>query len=189
MKPSFRRLLSVLWAVATLSGPAGAHDGPPYPVLVDESIAGWTVSVWADPDVGEGTFYYYVDAPLGRSPSDLCIEVIAQRSDPSSSQAPSVARGESQRAPARTPYQQVGRVIFTERGSWNTRFVLRDGDANDPPIGELACELDVTPPGLGPIELTWYAIPFIICVGLWLRMFLAQRRYDRAQSATTSTNP
>ena len=47
------RLLLAALAAALATSTAAAHDGPPYPILVDEALDGWTLSVWADPDVGE----------------------------------------------------------------------------------------------------------------------------------------
>src|SRR5215510_7571836 len=34
-----------------------AHEGPPYPIMVDKMIGPCLVSVWADPDVGIGTYF------------------------------------------------------------------------------------------------------------------------------------
>ncbi|MEZ6015987.1 MAG: hypothetical protein R3F49_12785 [Planctomycetota bacterium] len=159
MKPLIRGGL----AAALLVLPAAAHDGPPYPILVDEPVAGIEVSVWADPDVGEGTFYYYID----KAPGDVAIAVEATALDPSAV----VTRGESQLAPAHAPYQLIGTVAFTHRGPWRARFLVTAPSGT----GELVYDIDVTPPGLGPIELVWYAIPFLAAAALWLRIFLARK--------------
>ena len=60
--------------VLEAAAPAAAHDGPPFPLMLDEKAGPYTVSVWADPDVGTGTFFIYVDAP-GGSAKDVAVTV------------------------------------------------------------------------------------------------------------------
>lgn len=179
---SRRARLETLWAgvawLTLLAPRAAAHDGPPYPILVDEVVAGWTLSVWADPDVGTGTFYYYVAPPEGRGALDVRIEAISVPEEPRSPPA----AGLSEPADARDPYQQIGTLQFGHRGRWPTRFVVHP-NGSDSVLGELAFDLDVTPPGLGPLDILLYGFPFLIIGGLWMRVLLAQRAYDRAHSA------
>ena len=168
-----RRVLAFALLCSALGAPALAHDGPPYPIFVDEVVAAYTVSIWADPDVGEGTFYYYVEGPP--SARDVRIEAVSEPRDGSAAQV----HGISERAPAGAPYQQLGTLPFEHRGSWRTRFLIRDEGVAGPVLGELSLDLDVTPPGLGFTELVWYAVPFLAAAALWLRIFLAQRRHER----------
>src|SRR5262245_40899153 len=63
------------------AAPAAAHRGPPYPVLVDRRIASYTLSVWADPDVGTGTFFVVFDPDPFRSASDPIVTIEARPSD------------------------------------------------------------------------------------------------------------
>ncbi|MGV3720338.1 MAG: hypothetical protein ACO1SX_05450, partial [Actinomycetota bacterium] len=56
------RLGSVMLALLLLSAtPALAHQGPPYPIIVDRAVGPYTFTVWADPDVGTATFYMNVE--------------------------------------------------------------------------------------------------------------------------------
>lgn len=168
-------------AATLLAAPVSAHDGPPYPILVDEELGEWTLSVWTDPDVGTGTFYYYVAAPEGRSTDELRIRAV---SFPADGTSPEV-EGESEPAESGEPFQQVGTLEFHHRGTWPTRFVVT-ADGDDGVLGELAYDLEVTPPGLGAIDILWFALPFLLIGGLWLRVLLAQRAYDRAHPETPS---
>lgn len=165
--PPLRRALACAAALLGLAARAAAHDGPPYPILVDERVAGVTLSVWADPDVGEGTFYYYVEGAEG----GVSIAVEAQALDATGL----VARGASAPAPPRAPYQLVGSVPFAHRGTWRARFRVTSPAG----AGALEYDLAVTPPGLGAVELTWYAVPFAAAAALWLRIFLARRSHAR----------
>lgn len=156
--------------VALLASTAAAHEGPPYPILVDETVAGLTLSIWADPDVGEGTFYYYVDGPL----EGLEIEAVARplsappRNTEGADWTRIEVRGSSSPAPERAPYQRLGSLPFAYRGTWHARFLVRRPGAQ----GELTYDLDVTPPGLGPLYLLWYAVPFATVAAIWLRVLL-----------------
>ncbi|MCB9914283.1 MAG: hypothetical protein H6828_03915 [Planctomycetes bacterium] len=166
----------------SLASRAAAHDGPPYPILVDEVLEGWTVSVWADPDVGTGTFYYYLDAPAGRTPAELLVEAHAE---PADGTTPAVS-GVSVAAEPSEPFQQIGTLEFHHRGTWPTRFVVSLPEEGRV-LGELAFDLDVTPPGLGVFNLIWFAFPFLALALLWLRALFLQRAHDRGSSTLTRT--
>jgi hypothetical protein len=77
-------------AVCLLLAPtaAMAHDGPPFPIVVDQKVGPCVISVWTDPDVGTGTFFVIVEAPPGGEvPADLKVQVSVQ---PVSSRLPEV---------------------------------------------------------------------------------------------------
>lgn len=179
MRSVFRRaprLVAGFAAGCALLAPrAAAHDGPPYPIFVDEDVGGWTVSIWTDPDVGVGTFYYYVVGPAGDPSTDLAVRVSSSPQDGRSEEVTAV----SVLAEPGEPFQLVGELPFHHRGLWDTRFAFEraGGDV----VGELSYELDVTPPGLGAFDLVWFAFPFLALGGLWLRALLAQRAHDREE--------
>ena len=56
----------VLLLAALLAGPAAAHDGPPYAVLVDQPAGPTSLSLWADPDVGLGTLHVWLEPIAGQ---------------------------------------------------------------------------------------------------------------------------
>ena len=55
-----RSLISVV-AVLMLAMPAGAHNGPPFPIIENRTVGGCVISLWTHPDVGTGTFFVLVD--------------------------------------------------------------------------------------------------------------------------------
>ena len=58
---------------------AGAHNGPPFAIVMDRKVGPCIISVWAHPDVGVGTFYVIVDPPPGGTiPKDLKVEMGVQ---------------------------------------------------------------------------------------------------------------
>lgn len=156
----------VLLAFAGLAPHARAHDGPPYPICVDEVMGPVKLSIWADPDVGEGTFYYYLDPPT----EGIQVEARAQFRGAAGTEVRAISR-EPQ---ARAPYQQIGTLPFEIRGPWSVTFSLQRGAAT---LGEIKLGVDVTPPGMGRLYLLWYAIPFLAAAAGWLRIFLASRTH------------
>lgn len=185
LRHTLERWLGLLVVVLLTARPAQAHDGPPFPIFVDEELSGWTVSIWADPDVGTGTFYYYLEAPAGRSVAGAHLRVSAE---PADGLSPAVS-GLSEAAQPGEPFQQIGTLLFHHRGPWHTRFVLVESEPEGAVLGELELDLDVTPPGLGAVDILWFAFPFLVFGGIWVRVLLAQRAHDRKAAGTPSIQP
>lgn len=159
-----RLLLLVAAVLATLAPhPSAAHDGPPYPILVDHQTGPYTMSVWADPDVGTGTFYFVFEGP---APEE--IEVWVQPVDGRLPEEKSLAKKE----PGRNQIRFTATARFDTQEWWRTRFVVR-GPAG---AGEAETKVEVTPPGLGPIDLLLYLAPFLAVAFLWINATLRRRR-------------
>jgi len=163
---ALHRISALVLTAACLAAPAAAHDGPPYPVVVDEELGGHLVSVWADPDVGQGTFYLYVD-----SPDEARVEIEVE---PADDHAPE-AIYETVVAEDAAPYQFVGLVDFDRRGEWEVRLIL-DGLSGSA-VRELV--VDVTPPGAGRIDLLWFLLPFVAVGFLWIKVLVKRRELQR----------
>jgi len=161
-------------AALLLASAPSAHDGPPYPILVDEPVAGSVVSIWADPDVGVGTFYLYVVAAEGREPSLPDVDIAVRPVDGHAGEQVfgAVVADEDE------PFQLVGETDFDRRGDWEVRFLFEDGGER----AELAKTVDVTPPGLGKIDLLWYLSPFLALGFLWVKVFLARRALAKGET-------
>ena len=156
-----------------LPAPVAPHDGPPYIILGDEPIGPWIVTIWADPDIGVGTFYVQLDAPEGRElPLESRLRIHVQPSDGS---APESAFDAEQ--VRRSGGEQFNALVdFPTGQSYRTRFVFDSTSGS----GEWETELEATPPGLGRIDLLWYAGPFGLIAFLWIRGMLKARARARA---------
>jgi hypothetical protein len=178
----FRIGLIIGLAILSLPGAvrrASAHEGPPYPILVDKMIGPCLVSVWADPDVGVGTFFILLDPPQGASlPEDVTVEIGVRPVSGRLAEARYKAVREA--LVGRTQFKVE--VPFDAQERWLTRILLNSSQGG----GEAAVEVEVTPPGYGRWDLLLYAAPFLAVGFLWLNAFLRKRRRGKvAKSQNT----
>jgi hypothetical protein len=61
-----------LLIVLLLARTALAHEGPPFPLFVDQKVDPYVVSLWTDPDVGDALFFVIVN---GQPPPDLQVQI------------------------------------------------------------------------------------------------------------------
>ncbi len=163
-------LALLLWLIPTT---ASAHDGPPFPILVDHKVGSWTISVWTDPDVGTGTFFVLVNGTPGSNiPSDLKVEIGLQ---PASGRL-AEAFYPAEREELRGQIQYKALVPLDAEELWRVRVRLRDAQSNS----EAMATVEATPPGLGRWDLLVYLLPFLAVGFLW---FMAVVR-KRAQKVT-----
>jgi hypothetical protein len=162
-------MLAAAAFVGLAGGPAvGAHEGPPYPIVVDQPAGPFVVSVWADPDVGTGTFFVMIDPPPGGAvPEDTSVEVAVQ---PTSGRLAEASHSAS-RQPIRDRAQYMAEVPFDAQEMWRVRVVLKSAAGG----GEVATEVEVTPPGLGRFDLVLYLFPFVAIGALWIRAVFRKR--------------
>lgn len=154
-----------------LSSVAQAHEGPPFPIIVDEDVGPYLVSVWTDPDIGIGTFFVMFDPKSdGYSADDISsveigVEPVSGRLDEA------VYSFEEQ--PARSGVRYWGEVEFDKGEFWTVRVKI-EGDGFEK---ELYSEVEATPDGtIGPIGLLIYALPFVGIGVLWFRAIIVRRR-------------
>jgi hypothetical protein len=159
-------LLGAFWP----AHPALAHEGPPFPILVDRRVGPYLVSVWTDPDIGTGTFSVVLEPPEGRS---LTVPTRVRIGVQPVSRRLSEALYEAEAQPVRSGARYFTEVRFDSGGRWRTRIMI-EGPAGG---GELAAEVEPTPDGtLGPVASLVYLLPFLAVGFLWLKAALRRRR-------------
>jgi hypothetical protein len=151
---------------------ASAHEGPPYPILVDKMIGPCLVSVWADPDVGIGTYFIILEPPRDATlPEDVAVEIGVQ---PVSGRL-AEARYKAERENLRSRVQFKAEIPFDAQERWLTRIILKSSQGG----GEATVEVEVTPPGYGRWDLLLYLFPFLGVGFLWLKAFLRRRSRNK----------
>lgn len=157
-----------------------AHEGPPFPILMDQPAAGHVVSVWADPDIGEAKFFVIVESPAGSPPSEppgvvMWVEPVSGRLDRVTCQAA--------QQPLRNQIQFEARPYFDQRDMWNVGFRITTADGKSE---ELTTQIESTPPGFGRWDLAIYLFPFLLLGGMWI---LAMKRRSRMHYDGASQQP
>ena len=152
------------------SSPASAHEGPPFPILMDKPVAGYLVSVWADPDIGEATFFIVVEAPTGGPPAD--VPNVAMWVEPVSGRLETVTCETRQEA-LRNQLQFVAQPYFDQRDQWTVGFRLTSANGH---AEELATQVESTPPGFGRWDFAIYLFPFLLLGGMWVLAMVRRSR-------------
>lgn len=151
---------------------AAAHDGPPYPIVVDRPTGPVLLSVWADPDVGIGTYHVYLE-PLARDrplPADCGVRVAVR---PASGRLPERGYVAEPLRISEDRRHHLAEVEFDAQEEWVTRIAVRCGSLE----GEAETMVEVTPPGQGPVwDFILYLFPFVAVGILVVRALIGARR-------------
>jgi hypothetical protein len=171
-------LLAVVLLVSPT--PAGAHNGPPFPIIENKKVGPCIVALWTHPDVGTGAFYVFVEpAPGSTLPADLKIKIGVQ---------PVTGRlgetfYEAERVKTHGPAQYNAQADFDRQELWRVRLVLQSSQGG----GEASADVEVTPPGFGRWDLLLYLLPFLFVAFLWFRgVSRAKRRRNAQRSEGTN---
>ncbi|HWA87448.1 MAG TPA: hypothetical protein VG710_14565 [Opitutus sp.] len=179
-----KRSISVKLLLATagaLAFPAGAlaHLGPPYPIMNDQPIPGYLVSVMANPDVWRASAYvtFNTRSPAGPAVTgvDMWIQPVSRRVKPVTYHMDRESND---------PVQYFARPDFYQAENWTVGvdIKLADGTAE-----HLVTQTLATPPGIGPWGLLFFVFPFLLFGGLWGMVILRRSRKRRARSRRTPT--
>ena len=147
-----------------------AHEGPPFPIIVDKEVGPYLVSVWTDPDIGIGTFFVVMEPKDEASERDDIKSVQIGVAPTSGRLDEKVYTAEAQRT--RSGARYMTEVEFDKGEMWKVRIILEGEGWGD----ELHSEVEATPDGsIGPVAVVIYALPFV-CVGiLWIRAIMRRR--------------
>lgn len=145
-----------------------AHEGPPYPIVVDHAFNQSKLSIWADPDTGEGTFSFYIEG--GNSMEQISIELEASPADNLEKKLYAIA----QYNPDNKNYiSYIAKVPFDREALWNITFKLKRGEEI---LTTKMIPVEVTPPGPTRWEFAIFLIPFVIIGFIWVRVLLFKRK-------------
>jgi len=180
--------LVTAWIVLTFVALAGAHNGPPFPIIENQRIGPCIVALWTHPDVGTGAFYVFVEpVPGGVVPGDLKFEIGVQ---PVTGRLPEVLYA-AERVKSRGQVQFNAQAEFDRQELWRIRLVMQSSQGS----GEATAQVEVTPPGFGRWDLLLYLLPFLAVAFLWFLGVSKAKRRRNAQlrgdvaSAAQPANP
>jgi hypothetical protein len=166
-------LLLTLGVVTT----ALAHNGPPFPIIVDRQVGPCVMSLWTHPDVGVGTFFVIVNAPkTGKLPDDLKFDIGVQ---PVTGRLPEARYG-TERQDLHGQVQYNASVPFDAQELWRVNLYVRSSEGT----GQATANVEVTPVGLGRWDLLLFGFPFLAVGFLWFRAMT--RRGKRRSNTVTA---
>lgn len=181
-----RHPIHVLFAalIALASVRSGlAHAGPPFPILADQPIPGYIVTIWADPDIGEALFYVVLEPGEEKNPAavsrvELWVEPVSGRL--------AKAVYPSEQMKARGHLRFVVKPRFDRQEFWDVGVEIQLADGTTHP---LLAEVESTPPGLGRWGLLAYLFPFVLFGGLWAVVFVRKARAKMSGEANLDSVP
>jgi hypothetical protein len=131
--------------------------------------------VWADPDIGEATFYVIVEDLGGKkvaSAPEVLMWVEPQGGRLKRQTYP------MQRRPMRNQVQFEAQPHFDRRDLWKVGICLIDSSGD---MEEITTQVESTPPGYGAWDFAVYLFPFVLLGGLWafamIRRFRARQQH------------
>jgi hypothetical protein len=128
---------------------------------MDQPIPGYVVSVWADPDIGEATFYVLTEPnPPSSNAGPPTVEVWVQPVSQRMAKANYPARQQA----LRNRIQFFAEPYFDRQEMWTVGIVVHSSGGR---TSELTTEVEATPPGAGAWDLLIYLFPFAFFGGLW----------------------
>ena len=153
------RFLLSLIAILIFVSSTRAHEGPPYPLFVDQFVGGYSVSVWTDPDVGDALFFVILGEQHLPLPPDLRVQIGVQ---PVSGRLPEAFyTAERENLPKQIQYK--AQVQFDAAEHWRVRVRLESASGN----AETIATVEATPPGYGRWDLLVYLVPFLAVGIVW----------------------
>jgi hypothetical protein len=166
----FAGLLSMLYASNLV-----AHNGPPFPIITDQRVGPYIISLWTHPDLGTGTFFVMVDPALGGTvPNDLKIQIGVQ---PASGRLAEVVYS-AWLEDLRGQVEYKTEVQFDQQENWKVRLILASSAGG----GEALSQVVPTPAGFGRWDLLLYLLPFLVVGSLWFAAMAKRRRLRKARS-------
>jgi hypothetical protein len=158
---------------------AWAHVGPPFPILADQKISGYSASIWADPDIGEALFYLVLEPSEATVPGVSKLEFSVE---PINGRLAKKSYSMNQQK-ARGHLRYLATPHFDTQEFWKVSIsvALADGTSH-----LLEAEVESTPPGLGRWDLVVYLFPFILFGGIWVIRFIRKPRSDSANASQGS---
>ena len=174
MIPHHARYALPLLILFLFARTASAHEGPPFPLFVDQKLDRYLVSVWTDPDVGTGLFFVIISAQdSAEVPADLRVQIGVQ---PASGRLTETFYA-AQRENLQNQIQYKAEVQFDAEELWRVRVRLEGAQG----ISETIATVEVTPPGYGRWDLLLYLFPFLAIGLLWAIALVRKiRRTPRA---------
>jgi hypothetical protein len=172
-------------------GPAAAHSGPPYPVVSNQTIGAYRISVWTDPDTTDdrtpgGQFWITIEpARQGAAlPPGTRARVTIRALDSTASPGTPPEDAEAMPVDGDVSRQYAGLVMDRE-GPFAVQVTLQGPWGRADVEAQVQATYDLRP--ARPLLLL-YLVPFLLVGFLWTKLLLRRRR-GKALARTPGLGP
>src|SRR5580658_4345728 len=163
------------WFLMFCAPNAVAHNGPPFPIITDQHVGPYIISLWTHPDIGTGTFFVMIDPlPGGTVPKDLKVQIAVQPASGRLAEAVYWAWLEDLRGQV----EYKTEVQLDQQENWKVRLTLTSSAGG----GEAVSQVVPTPTGFGRWDLLLFLLPFLGVGFLWATAIAKRRRLRRTRA-------
>ena len=171
----------LMCALVAAAREADAHDGPPYPIVSNQVLGPYRVSVWTDPDTTDdgmpgGQFWVMIDAAnRGESlPSVVRAQVTVRPLDRAGDAV------SAQSIPVNDdPSRQFVALTMDHEGRFAVHVEVESVAGRERVDAEVFATYDLRPSRL---VLAVYLVPFLLVGFLWTTLMIRRRRAHARQS-------
>jgi hypothetical protein len=175
-------LVSLTCGLFLVAGVASAHEGPPYPIVSNQLLGRYRISVWTDPDTTDdgsagGQFWVMIDpARAGDAvPSDVQAVVTIRPLD-----RPGAALMARAASVNQNPSRQFATLVMDHEGRFAVHVDVESASGRVSVDSEVQATYDLRP---SRFVLVIYLIPFLLVGFLWTTLLVRRRRaFARARA-------
>jgi hypothetical protein len=174
-----RGILAVI--LTLMPSAAGAHTGPPFPIVRSQTHGAYRVSVWTDPDVtGDaqpgGRFWVQLRAAATgvAAPLETSVAIAATAAATGRQASPVIAAATGVDG---TSDQWFAALLLPEEGPYDVRISIGGPLGSQVIHAGVDATYDLRP---SPIAFAVYAAPFVAVGTLWVRLLVRRRAGDAA---------
>jgi hypothetical protein len=167
-----------------ISEPVSAHDGPPYPIVSNQLLGRYRISVWTDPDTTDdgtagGQFWVMIDPARTGDSVTADVQAVVTVRPLDRTGTPATARATPVNADRS---RQFAALNMNHEGRFAVHVDVESDAGRVSVDSEVQATYDLRP---SPLMLLVYLLPFVLVGFLWTTLLVRRRRAHARTRATT----
>lgn len=167
--------LTALAGIILVGAVASAHDGPPYPIVSNQLLGRYRISVWTDPDTTDdgsagGQFWVMIDPARAGDAVPVDVQAVVTIRPLDRSGAPLMARATLVN---QDPSRQFATVVMDHEGRFAVHVDVESASGRVSVDSEVQATYDLRP---SRFMLAIYLLPFLLAGFLWTTLLVRRRR-------------
>ena len=166
-----------------ISEPLSAHDGPPYPIVSNQLLGRYRISVWTDPDTTDdgtagGQFWVMIDPDRAGDTVTADVQAVVTVRPLDRTGTPVTARATPVNADRS---RQFAALNMNHEGRFAVHVDVESDAGRVSVDSEVQATYDLRP---SPLMLLVYLLPFVLVGFLWTTLLVRRRRAHARTGAT-----